>query len=296
MTTTGRGLAAPSWAGGRVAGRVAQGAAVIGFVFGLGILLGLGIDGSGGTGGTDALAYWHAGRAVVDGSPLYGQDAGTTSAYLYTPLFAQVTMPLTLLPQPAFVWFWRLLEVGCLRIAIGSWTRAGIAILVFPPVIIELAYANVNLMIAAVCVLVMRRTVGVWGVPIVVKAAAAPLVLLAFIADRRTFLWSAAITAGVVAASAVIAPDLWSSYLAFLTTAREPSWWTNLAYGFPLAPRLALAAVLGLAAIKWVRLAPIAVFVGLPIVWLTSASILVATVVPLPRQMQRADPYERRVT
>lgn len=285
MTIVRRGISVPVWAGGRIARRVAQGAAVVGFALGLWILVSQGIDGAGGTGGTDGLAYWRAGRAVVDGSSLYGQDAGTTSAYLYSPLFAQVMVPFSYLPQVAFVWLWRLLEVGCLRIATGSWTRAGIAILVFPPVIIELAYANVNLMIAAVCALVMRGKVEAWSVPIVVKAAAAPLAPLAFVADRRAFIRSAAIVLGVVAASIVIAPTLWSAYLSFLSTAQEPTWWTNLSRGIPFITRLVLALVLGFAALRWRRLAPAAVLIGLPIVWLSSLSILVATVVPVPGEV-----------
>ena len=264
-----------------VATRVAQGAAAIGFVFALWILLGLGIDGHGGTGGSDALAYWRAGHAIINGTPLYGQDAGTASAYLYSPLFAQVVTPFTLLPQPLFVWAWRAFEVVCLRVAIGSWTRAGISILVFPPVIIELAYANVDLPIAAVCALAMQGRPATWSLPPIVKAAALPLVPLAFVVDRRTFLRSGAIALAAVAVSIVIAPTLWRSYLDFLLTAQEPGWWTNFSRGIPLLPRLLVAIALGLAAIRWRRLAPAAVLVGLPIVWLTTLSILVATVIPI---------------
>ncbi|MBI3746442.1 MAG: hypothetical protein HY264_07980 [Chloroflexi bacterium] len=94
MTTSpGWAAAVHSLAAGRVATLVTQGAAFIGFAFGLWILLGLGIEGNGGTGGSDALAYWRAGRAIIDGTALYGQDAGTASAYLYSPLFAQLMTP-----------------------------------------------------------------------------------------------------------------------------------------------------------------------------------------------------------
>ena len=212
---------------------------------------------------------------------LYGQDAGTASAYLYSPLFAQVVTPLAVLPQVAFVWAWRALEVACLRVAIGSWTRAGLSILVFPPVIIELAYANVNLPIAAICALVMRASVASWSIPPVVKLAALPLAPLAFFLDRRMFLRGAAVALGAVAASIVVAPAQWSAYLDFLSTAREPEWWTNLSHGIAFAPRLLVAVGLGVAAIRWRRVAPLAVLISLPIVWLSALSILVATVVPI---------------
>ena len=282
MTIAGRQLAMPGWAGGRVATRVAQGAAVVGFVLGLWILVGLGIDRNGGSGGGDALAYWRAGRAIVDGTALYGADAGTTSAFLYSPLFAQAVTPFTLLPQVAFVWLWRLLEVGALRVATGSWTRAGIAILVFPPVIIELAYGNVNLVIAAICALVMRGRVASWSLPMAVKAAAIPLAPLALVSRPRTAVRSAAIVLAITAVSVAVAPALWSAYLDFLATAQEPTWWTNLSRGIPLVARFVAAMGLGLLAVRWRRVAPVAVLIGLPIVWLSALSILVATVVPLP--------------
>ena len=265
----------------------ARGAAVVGFVLGLGIMLGLGVAGSGGSAGTDALAYWQAGRSILDGSALYGGNAGVTSAYLYSPLFAQLVAPLSLLPAPVFVWLWRLLEVGCLRVAIGSWTRAGLAMLVFPPVIIELVYGNVNLMIAAVCALVMRGRAAPWGAPIVVKAAGIPLIPLAFKADWWTFIRAGAVMLVAVGVSIVLAPIAWSDYLWFLADAEQPTWWTNLSRDIPFAIRLLAAMGLGVVAVRWVRVAPIAVLVGLPIVWLSSVSILVATVAPLPETGHR---------
>lgn len=277
-------VAIRTWVGRRIAAWVLKGAAGIGFLFGLWIIAGLGIAGYGGSGGSDAIAYWHAGRAILDGTALYGADAGTTSAYLYSPLFAQVVAPLTFLSPVSFVWLWRALELGALRVATGSWTRAGLAILVFPPVIIELAYANVNLVIAAICALAMRGLVAPWSLPVVVKAAALPLAPMAFLADRRTFLFSGAIALGAVAVSVALAPALWSDYVTFLRSAQEPTWWTNLSRGFPLAARLLVGMGLGVAAIRWPRLAPLAVLIALPIVWLSAVSILVATVAPVARR------------
>ncbi len=279
-----------TWAGRRVVGWVLKGAAGIGFLFGLWILAGLGIAGQGGSGGSDAIAYWHAGRAILDGTSLYGADAGTTSAYLYSPLFAQVVAPLTFLSPISFVWLWRAIELGALRVATGSWTRAGLAILVFPPVIIELAYANVNLLIAAICALAMRGLVAPWSVPVVVKVAALPLAPMAFLADRRTFLLSGAIALAAVVVSVAIAPTMWTDYVAFLRNAQEPTWWTNLSQGIPLAPRLLVGMALGVAAIRWPRLAPLAVLIALPIVWLSALSILVATVAPIPAQVTSRAP------
>jgi hypothetical protein len=260
-------------------------AAVTGYALLAWALLGIEIPG-----GTDAIAYWNAGQAVLHGGPLYEAAPGGTSAFLYSPIFAQAVAPLALLPADVFVWAWRALELACLRVAVGSWTRAGIAILAFPPVIIELSYANVDLVIAAICALAMRgRAAGVI-VPIVVKLAALPLVPLGVVRDPRGFVVAALGAAVAVAASVLVAPNLWHDFISFLGTAPEPMYWTNLSHGIPLIPRLAVAGVLALLAVRWVRLAPIATVVGLPIVWLAALSILVAVVVPLPARAGGGQP------
>lgn len=280
----GAGLRRRRWLGAEAPSfmpRLVAGLGVVGFAFGLWILVGLGIEGAGGTGGSDAVAYWQAGRAVIDGAALYGLKPGATAAYLYSPLFAQLMAPLAILPREAFVWLWRLLEIGCLRLVVGSWTRTGIAILVFPPVLIELAFGNVNLMVAAVCAFVMRGRSALAGIPLVVKLTALPLVPLAFVADRRGFLAGLALAVVATGVSVLVAPTLWGDFIAFLGHVSEPTWWTNLSRGASLAVRLVIALGLGVAAIRWRRLAPIAVIVGLPIIWVTSLSILVAVAAPL---------------
>ena len=280
--TLGQGITLPTLsADGRRL--LARGLAGIGFAYGLWAIVALGVAGEGGSTGTDALAYWTAGQAMLGGGSPYGAAPGEAGAYLYAPIFVQVVAPLTLLPAAVFVWGWRLLEVVCLRVAVGSWTGAGVAILVFPPVVIELAFANVNLIVAAVCALVMRGGVAVSGIPVVVKGVGLPLVPLAFLNGRAGFVRSWALLLAIVAVSVALAPSLWREYLELLSRTAQPTWWTNLSGDLPLAVRLAVGLGLGLVAIRFVRLAPIAVFVAQPIVWLSSLSILVAVVAPVAR-------------
>jgi len=93
---------------------------------------------------------------------------------------------------------------------------------------------------------------------------------------------------GVVAGAAIVVslltvPQLWSDYVQFLRSSVEPTYWANLLYGVPIVLRLVVAMALGVAATRYRRLAPLAMLVGLPVVWLSSLSILVATVAPMPR-------------
>src|SRR3954447_11024270 len=132
-----------------------RGVAAVGFGLLAQVLLPTGIVGFGGTGGTDATDYWIAARHVGAGEPLYAAAYGTYLAPPPPRRFAQLLAPVALLPANAFVWAWRLIELACLRVAVGGWRRAGIALL-FPPVISELETGNVHLVMAAVCALAMR--------------------------------------------------------------------------------------------------------------------------------------------
>src|SRR6185503_241960 len=79
----------------------------------------VGIAGAGGSGGYDAAGYLEGARRVVSGEPLYASIEGAYGAYVYSPLFAQLLAPFSWVPLPAFVWAWRVLELICLRVAVG---------------------------------------------------------------------------------------------------------------------------------------------------------------------------------
>ena len=106
-----------------------SGFAAIGYLLLARILLVEGIADAGGIGGIDAVAYWTAAGNAMRGLPLYEHAGFAFGTYQYPPPFAQVLAPASLLPLPAFVWLWRGLELLGLRIATGTWTRTGLAIL-----------------------------------------------------------------------------------------------------------------------------------------------------------------------
>jgi Glycosyltransferase family 87 len=248
------------------------------------VLVERGILGDGtGAGGGDALAYHAAAQRLLSGAPLYVERPGTLLAFLYPPAFAQLIAPLGLLSPAAFVWLWRAIGLAGLRVAMGSWTAAGIATLVYPPVIFELEVANLNLVLAGICAMVMRGQAGLVGAAFVTKFAALPLVPLGFVADRRGLLAGGVVAGAAIVVSLLTVPQLWSDYVQFLRSSVEPTYWANLLYGVPIVLRLAVAMALGVAAARYRRLAPLAMLVGLPVVWLSSLSILVATAAPMPR-------------
>lgn len=247
------------------------------------VLLVEGIQGDGGLGGIDAIAYWTAAGHAFRGEPLYGVGGFGFGAYQYPPLFAQVLAPTSLLPMPVFVWLWRLLELIGLRLATGGWARSGIAILVFPPVIAEIDAGNVHLIMAGVAALAMRGVAAPIGPALFVKFSSWPLAPLGWTRDRRGLLIGAAGIALMALISFALSPATWSDYLAFLSLHAQPAPGYKFLYELPYVIRLAAAGAVGLAAARWIRLAPIAVTLAYPVIWFHSLSTLTAIAAPLGR-------------
>lgn len=268
---------------------LARGLAAVGFALLAKTLLEYGIEGDGGGGGIDAIAYWTAAVNVREGLPLYVIPEGQFAAYAYPPPLAQALVPLSFLPMPAFVWLWRVVELISLRVATGSWTRSGLVLLFVPPVIAELDAGNVHLIMAAVCALAMRGPALPVAPATLLKFASVPLVPLSGRRDRHGLLIGVAVAAAAALMSIMVAPQAWLDYAAWLTSTSFPSGWYNVAEYVPLPLRLSLAVALGFAATRWIRLAPIAVLLAYPVVWFHALSTLVAVITPLnPAPERRA--------
>ena len=255
------------------------GIAAVGYLFGVQALLRHGIMLNGGDGGGDVFAYWTAGGHLLRGEPIYAAGVGGYAAYLYPPVLAQLFMPLANLPLPVVAWIWRAVEVACLRIATGSWTAAGIAILVFPPVIAEIDAGNVHLLIAAgVAAAIRGRAETVVPVALTKFAtlAAAPMALRR---NPRALLAGLGVAMGMVLVSFALRPDLWWEYTRFAThVGSADSGWYNLGAFIPTWARVVLA----IGAIAWSlrqpRAAALAATLALPVLWFHGLSVLVAVV------------------
>ncbi|TAL09591.1 MAG: DUF2029 domain-containing protein [Chloroflexota bacterium] len=256
------------------------GIGIVGYVYLARVLLVEGIQGDGGLGGIDAIAYWTAAGGALHGEPLYVIGGFGFGAYQYPPVFAQLTAPLSLLPMPIFVWLWRALEVVGLRLATGSWVRSGIAILVFPPVIAEIDAGNVHLIMAGVAALAMRGVAAPVAPSLLVKFSTWPLAPIAWMRDRRGLVIGSVVIAITGLASYALSPPSWSTYLEFLSLHAQPEPGYKILFAVPIPIRLGVAAMVGLLAVRWVRLAPVAVTLAYPIIWFHALSTLVAVVAP----------------
>lgn len=255
---------------------LAVGLAVIGYALCATVLIGHGTAPNGG-GGADAFAYWTAGGNLLAGRPVYGNGVGAYEAFLYPSPLAQVFAPLASLPFPAALWIWRGVLLACLRVAAGSWVRAGIALLVFPPDIAEMDVGNVHLVLAAGVALAIRgRPEGLPATALTKFASLAALPMAAAHHPRRLAI-GIGVAAVIAAASFFISPELWLAYPKFLSAMPpEQTGWYDLGRGIPTALRLWAAALVAIAAIRWPRLAAVAATLALPVVWFSGLSVLTA--------------------
>ena len=217
----------------------------------------------------DVYAYHRA----WDG--LYSADVGRPHAFVYSPAAAQAIWPLTLLPFPMFYGLLLATNAAAL-VYIAGWRWAGWLAALFYPVAQELAIGNIHLLLAASFILALRNP-GWWAVAALTKVSPGIGMLYEWRRPRRIAIAIAVpLTLGGV--SLLTAPQLWSQWFELLEAnwgAEEPLAMVDV----PLIYRLPAAAALAIVAgwRRWPSLIPVAMVVALPVIWVSSLSILVAS-------------------
>ena len=264
---------------GAVLGRY-RGPLLLGLSLG-GLIVTVGLFAIAGTPGFDLYAYW-----AVDPLDPYGATGGF-GAFHYSPVLAIAFLPLKLLPWPAVYWVWFALLVGVLVWLTRWWALAS---LLFIPVALELYEGNIHLLIAAAVVLGLRWPAA-WSFLLLTKIT--PGVTVVWFAVRgewRSLLVTFAYTATFVAASFIVMPEVWRSWLAHLTVA-EPVTTPNQ-IPIPLLVRLPIAVLV----IAWGAHTnrPWTLAVGttlaLPVVWFHGLAVLVAIPALLDARRTRVVP------
>lgn len=223
--------------------------------------------------GGDAHAYWMARGDLYSRATVGGVDA-----YLYSPAFAQLLVPLQALPWDAFHALWAA-GTGLLLVAMAGPLALPLAFA--PPVGQELWTLNVHLLMGAVIVVGFRYPAA-WALILLTKVT--PGIGLVWFAVRRE--WhhlgiALAATAAIVAVSFALAPDQWFAWVDALLSAGPA---TGHLIPIPLAPRLVAAFLI----VAWGAhtnrrwTVPIAVTLALPALWWAGLAILVACI-PLRR-------------
>ena len=238
----------------------------------------------------DAYGIWNA----WDGG-LYDIPWLEFEAYVYSPAFAQLIYPLTLLPWEAFAALW----TG-LAIAILFWMRVP-WMLAFPGVVDDILRGNIHVFLAGAVVLAVRRQpigAGAWAFPMLTKVTPGiGIVWHAVRGEWRAVVIGLGLTAGIAGASVLLAPDLWAEWIGLLV-ANAGSDPRIQVIPLPLLIRLPVALALVVVAARWDRawLLPIGVMLALPNVWTSSLALLAAAPALWLAQRQSAEPEsEKRV-
>lgn len=221
----------------------------------------------------DSRGYWNAWEGG-----LYDLPWLTHEAYVYSPAFAQVTWPLTVLPWPVWAISWTLASIIVL-----FWLRVPYLI-AFPPVLDDLLRGNVHIFMAAAIVIGMRYPVA-WAFMLLTKVT--PGVGLVWFAARREWRQLAVAVGGTIAVTATsyaIAPHLWHEWVGLLLTNAGTTSGVQVV-PVPLAVRVGLATALiafaGVTGRAW--LLPFGIALAMPNVWPSTLAVLAASV-PLARR------------
>jgi hypothetical protein len=164
-----------------------------------------------GTVGMDARAYWLTGHEheIYTAAPQYA------GAFLYSPAFAMLVRPLTLLPWSVFLALWMVMETAAFvwLLAPMGWRWAVPALLWCVP---EVVIGNVYAFLALAAVIGMRRPLA-WASPLLTKVT--PGVGVLWFVGRgqwRLFLRAVVGTLIIAGVSFLIAPKLWADWIRFL--------------------------------------------------------------------------------
>jgi hypothetical protein len=225
----------------------------------------------------DARAYWSADLDDLYGGSLVGRRA----TYLYSPAFAQLLWPATLLPWTVFGALFCALNLTLLAWMAGPILAAVLLFLPFSPVTDEITTGNIHLLIAAAIVISFRWPV-VWAFPLLTKVTPGVSVLwFAGAREWRSLALAISSTLAVAAISFMLAPSAWFEWIGLL--ARSSSVAVPADIGVipgPLWARTVAAAALVLLGgwRGWAWTVPAAAAFALPVTWSSGLSVLVALI------------------
>lgn len=224
--------------------------------------------------GYDSHAYWLAGRSAE----MYDRAPGDKDAFLYSPAFAQLVWPLARLPWPVFATLFTALPA----LSFGwlfSHLRWRVGVPLWLATLPEIVSGNIYWLLALVAVVGIRHP-ACWSVAVLTKVT--PGVGAVWFVVRRDWsnlFTSVVSTLVVVAVSAVIDPDAWRGWIAFLYSQSGATGGVlGLAFVPPLVVRLPIALlVVILGAMTGRRtLIPVAMVLATPVFGVASLTILAA--------------------
>ena len=157
----------------------------------------------------DAYGIWNAWSGGLYDIPWLDYEA-----YVYSPAFAQIIYPFTLLPWELFAALWTGLAIGIL-----FWMRVP-WMLAFPGVMDDILRGNIHVFLAGAVFLALRARpwgAGAWAFAFLTKVTPGiGVVWHAVRGEWRRFGIALGVTAAIVAVSVLTVPDLWREWINLL--------------------------------------------------------------------------------
>jgi hypothetical protein len=214
------------------------------------------------TAGSDLEAYIDAGTAIREGGPVYTTGIATGS-FIYSPTWAVLFAPISLLPGAVLQASIMALDVLVLRYVLGSWLAVGL-IGLYPLTWYGLASGNVDILIAG-------AIVAAW------KGSSVPLALVTFAKVSPVFAIDVRrireFTFACLILVAITLPwlDLWLDYARFLVAQPASA---GSVVPIPWFVRLPIALLLLVPRRPWTS--ALAAIVAVPLWFLYTSLILIA--------------------
>jgi hypothetical protein len=232
----------------------------------------------------DALCYW----LTNPGDPYNRVDF----QFVYPPVAAQLMAPLFTLPFAAFVGLLRALEIGSLVVLAGP---IAAPLLFASPVTAEVNAANINLLLGVVMVLGFRWP-ALWTIPLLTKPSlGVGLIWFIVRGEWRKAAMPIAIAGVLAGGSYLLAPHLWSDWLALLASGTAQVGEAPYPYSIWARLPIALAIVIWGARTNRPWTVVVASALALPRLYYQSPAILVALIPMLPRVGRIVVPWTYRL-
>ena len=222
----------------------------------------------------DAYAYW----STRDGLDYATAAEGRTGAYLYSPAFAQLIAPLTVLPLATFAGIWTLALALPLVWLAG---RYALPLALLPPVAMSIGLGQLDIAFAAVAVVGLRWP-WAWALPLLTKVTPGIGILWFLVrGEWRAVSIAVGATLAIGLGSAILDPAGWAGWFGMLARLEFPVLGGGLIF---LPVDLWIRLPVSVAVVTWGARTdrqwtiPVAMVLALPTIFVNSPTILVALV------------------
>jgi len=241
---------------------------------------------------SDMNAYWEAGLRIRMGEALFPpvSDVHASEVYRYSPWFAWLWAPVTVLPRELVNVAWSVILVAASVVAVVPLARRGawVAVAFFLPILIGIsAIGNAHALLIAALVLGVGRRSGPLWIGVAASLKLFPIILVLTYFGRREW-WRAGATLAITAV--LLSPYLMYDLSNYVTSPGGG----GLLWDVPIAYGTAVAAMIGaslyFARTRWSWLASsAAVVIAIPRSFLYDVSwVMVGTAEGRPRDQDEA--------